>query len=652
MKRVLFLIAVLFVALASSCSYRQADKEVPSVDLYSDEIRAVLGRGLVSTIKDRGHVLLSWRLLPEDPDGVSFKIFRKEIGDKDENYKWIAQIDRTSYLDHGLHGKRYAYAVQPVQDGKEGRLSRESIPLSSVDGKAALVFDLGQPYKQARVVSGDLNGDGEPEFVVAYSAYQNVDPYESAWSKSEDTVKVAAFLPTGKRLWELDLGSGIEAGMDYQPMIVWDLDGDGRAEVILKTNKSQDPLDYSGERITVLDGMSGHVKREAKWPSPPWSPNRRRTGNLSDTAKGIWSDYNNDSRNYLAIAHLDGKDPYVIAARGTYKSQRIWALDKNLHRVWERNLGLDHYSTEGFPNISLGFWDRLTKFWSMNNKMEHLFSRFTTGSKVDQYRSTHYLPVADIDGDGKEEILWGERCIGENGKELWAIKEKIPYPGHPDVVFPADILPSRKGKEIFYAREGGVGKNEKIGMYLADSQGNILWARWGYHHIDKGWVGKITADQEGLQCLGVDLVDKQESKSGPWKLIEPLGFLWNAEGKLLGNPPASWYDSIPVDWDGDGVREIVFTKDGKIQKYGGPVVEKLSAECLWGADLYGDHREEIVAAPGDGKIYIFFNAGEFGGPPRVTPMADRQYKNDLSRTAMQSTVIPTEGGFIPRKMKR
>jgi hypothetical protein len=79
-------------------------------------------------------------------------------------------------------------------------------------------------------------------------------------------------------------------------------------------------------------------------------------------------------------------------------------------------------------------------------------------------------------------------------------------------------------------------------------------------------------------------------------------------------------------------------------------MEKLSANILWGADLFGDHREEIIAAPGDGKIYIFSNTTDVGSPARVTPMADRQYKNDLSRTAMQASRILTEGGYIPRKL--
>jgi hypothetical protein len=531
-------------------------------------------------------------------------------------------------VDNEANGRRYAYAIRPVQEGKEGKFSKESIFLSSIGGKASLVFDLGHPYRQAQVVTGDVNGDGEPDVVISYSDYPNVDPYEKARSRSEDTIKVAAFLPTGERMWTLDLGWGIEAGINYQPMVVWDLDGDGRAEVILKTNKSADPLNHDGERITVLDGMSGKIKKEAKWPS----------------LKDLGSDYNNDSRNYLAIAHLDGKDPYVIAVRGLYKAQRIWALDKNLRRVWERNLGLDHY----YPS---GLRGRLIKFWNIDDKMKYLWARLGKNSAPDQLRGSHSLPVADVNEDGKEEILWGERCIGENGRDLWAVKENMPYKGHPDVVFPAKILPSLKGKQTFYAREGWGEIKEKIGAYLVNDQGKILWADWGYHHIDRGWVGKIVPDQDGMQCLGIDIMEKQWSKEGA-ELIEPSGFLWGARGNLLGHPPSSWYYSFPVDRDGDGVREICVMEDGAIQKYGKPVTEKLSANCLWGADLFGDHREEVVAAPGDGKIYIFFHVGNMHIPPRVTPIADRQYKNDLSRTAMHGFVIPTEGGFIPRKGMR
>jgi hypothetical protein len=622
MKKAFIFLSIIIIFLELSCSRSNVGMDVSSDRLYSDERKAVLGRGVVSFPGKHGHASLSWRLLPEDPKGVAFNVYRKEIGSGDNAYVRIARTDLTSYSDKGAAGRRYAYAVRPVQEGKEGKFSGASIALSSVGGKAALAFDLGRPYQQARVATGDLNGDGEPEIVIAYSGYRNVDPYSKAWSKSGDTVKVAAFLPTGERMWTMDLGWGIEAGLNYQPMVVSDLDGDGRAEVILKTNKSGDPLDHEADRITVLDGASGRIKKETEWPS----------------LEGLGSDYNNDSRNYLAIAHLDGKDPYVIAVRGIYKAQRMWAFDKDMNRVWERNLGLDHY----YPT---GLRERLNKFWNIDDKVKYILGRIKGKPVPDLYRGSHSLPVCDIDEDGKEEILWGERCIGDKGKDLWAVKENMPYLGHPDVVFPAKIIPGRKGKQVFYAREGWGERGEKIGVYLVDHRGQLLWAHWGYHHMDRGWVGRIVPGQEGMQCLGIDIVEKVWNQEGA-KLIEPSGYLWGSGGNPMGNPPASWYFSFPVDWDGDGVREICIMEDGILQKYGESAMEKFPPNCLWGADLFGDHREEIVAAPGDGKIYIFFDTGAPKGVPRVTPMADRQYKNDLTRTAMHGYVIPTEGGTI------
>ena len=109
------------------------------------------------------------------------------------------------------------------------------------------------------------------------------------------------------------------------------------------------------------------------------------------------------------------------------------------------------------------------------------------------------------------------------------------------------------------------------------------------------------------------------------------------------------HGSFPVDWDGDGVREICM-RNGKVSRFAGPVVAKVDSNTIFGADLFGDHREEIVTAPAqDGKVYIFFNTAPLETPPRVTLLADRQYRNDVSRTAMQHNLIPFESGVrIPQ----
>lgn len=607
MRKIPLLFAVILLAYFSfSCSNEQIEQEIVNLNPYPEEQKAAIGRGLVALPKDGNRIFLSWRLLPNDPNNVSFNIYRKKGEEKETRLELIAQTNQTSYMDFDVQEKqRYSYAIRPVYEGKQGDFSQESPVTAKRTRQSAFVFDIGQDYKQARVATGDLNGDGELEVVISYSNNKNVDPYENAWQESEDTIKVAAFLHTGKRLWTIDLGWGIEAGAVYSPMVTWDIDADGRAEVLLKTNKSANPRNYESERLTILDGERGTIKNEVKWPS----------------VEGLKGDYNSDSRNYIAIAHIDGKNPYIIVARGLYKAQRIWAYDNKLNRVWERIIG------RHIHNPMRNKW--LKRIWS------RLFK--------DRARGSHSLPVADVNDDGKEEILWGEHCIGENGKNLWVIEERMPYYGHPDIVFIADILPSNKGKEIYYCREGWGGKDEKIGMFLADNRGKIIWARWGYTHVDGGWAARILAQEEGMQCYGFDIQRKEWSP----QTVEQIGissYLWTSDGNLLATPPKSWVMSFPVDWTGDGVREICM-ENGNVQKYNGPILARLGPGVLWGGDIFGDHREEIVAAPKDGKVYIFFNTEIMEIPPKVTRIADRQYKNDLSRTAMQINVIPTEGGY-------
>jgi hypothetical protein len=82
------------------------------------------------------------------------------------------------------------------------------------------------------------------------------------------------------------------------------------------------------------------------------------------------------------------------------------------------------------------------------------------------------------------------------------------------------------------------------------------------------------------------------------------------------------------------------------------VVAKLDSGAVWGGDIFGDHREEIVVAPMDGKVYVYFNTDLLRSLPRVTLLDDRKYKNDLSRTAMQMNMVPLEGGQLTSAILR
>jgi hypothetical protein len=186
-------------------------------------------------------------------------------------------------------------------------------------------------------------------------------------------------------------------------------------------------------------------------------------------------------------------------------------------------------------------------------------------------------------------------------------------------------------------------------MLLVDSKGKTIWGKWGYTHVDGGWVAKLLADQKGMQCFGFD-IEKKLWTPNSVNYREVSTFLWSSNGILFDNPPESWRSSFPVDWDGDGVHEVCMG-NGNVKKYKGPILARVGRGSLWGADLFGDHRSEIVVAPQTDKVYIIFNTEKNDNPPRITPIADRHYKNDLSRTAMQGNVYPYEGGYIPTLKK-
>jgi hypothetical protein len=249
---------------------------------------------------------------------------------------------------------------------------------------------------------------------------------------------------------------------------------------------------------------------------------------------------------------------------------------------------------------------------------------------IDISKGSRTLPIVDLDGDGKEELLWGEHCLGENGEDLWVIEK--PYPGQPDIVAAADVLPSKPGLEVYYTREGlSNGEiDDRIGVLLADFQGQPLWSHWGYTHLNGGWVARLIPGIREMQAYASDVKKRKISKNGT-SYIEVTHFLWDSKGELIGQPDYS--NSIIVDWNGDGIHEICMP-NGEVLGHDGAVYANLQAPCLWSADVFGDHREEIVTfSSGGSEVYIVFNTALLREPPQVTRLADRQVRNDLSRTA-------------------
>jgi len=618
------ILLISFSIFVPACIGGPANNITTRITPYPEEKAANIGRGLVALPIDNSRVFLSWRLLVSDVSGTTFDVYKINTLNGHEEY--LGNTEKTYFIDKMTSTTNVVNRYKVVAKGNDAPSASAETELASnaehiASNISGLSYDLGEEYRQARLLVGDLNGNGEFEVVIQYSKDKNLDPYErfKKIRKSSDTIKVAAFLKTGEILWKMDLGWGIEAGVVYSPMVLWDIDADGKAEVILKTNPSGDPENYENEKITILDGESGKIKKEARWPT---TNGLMHGPKIND--RGTRDVYNNLSRNYLAIAHLDGKNPTIIAARGTYLTQKIVAFDINLNKQWEKLIGLNNFNPLG-------------QIW----KFDHKFSRIVALLKKDKYRGSHMVPIVDIDGDGKEEILWGDMCIGEGGKELWKIEERSPYNGHPDIVFAADINPKSEGYEVFYCREGWGKSDNNIGMAQFNNRGELLWGKWGYTHVDGGWVAKVVPESVGLQSFGFDVNKKIWKKDG--KNYDSItGYLWNYDGSFIKEVSSTWAGSFPINWDGDEVREICLP-DGSIVNYEDRLINKINGRPQWSGDVYGDHRDELVVSAKGTKVYIMFNVSPLEISPKLTPVADRRYRNDLSRTALP--VVPMEGGY-------
>ncbi len=401
-----------------------------------------LDRGLVALTQADGSVYLGWRLLADDARRIGFDLYRSEVprgNGRKLNAKPITAS--CNYIDSTAQGKTWFYAV-----GEAGtRIGRRDWVKGSADPGFVRVKLQGN-YSAQKVGIADLDGDGRYDYLVKQPDF-NTDPYQQPgyWKKSQDTYKLEAYDHDGRFMWRYDMGWAIEEGIWYSPVVMFDVDGDGRAEVFCKAGEG-DPREPTGhvksgpEYLVMLDGLTGKIKKRLPWPS--------RDG---------FDDYNYYSRNLLGIAYLDGKRPHLVVERGTYKIIKIQTYDPDLKPVWE---------------------------WQ------------ATGEST-SYRGQgmHGMHAADLDGDGCDELVIGAAVIDHTGKPLWTLRK-----GHPDVCYVADIDPSHPGLEIFYGIEPGRQSNT---VCLVEAKtGTMIWGspEVTVHVHGQGMVGDIDPSHPGMEC--------------------------------------------------------------------------------------------------------------------------------------------------------
>jgi hypothetical protein len=331
------------------------------------------------------------------------------------------------------------------------------------------------------------------------------------------------------------MGWAIETGTWYSPYMVYDIDGDGKAEVYAKAGEG-DTREMDGkvlrgnEYMVRIKGESGIIEEKTEWLS-----------------KDGFDSYNRWSRNFLTVAYLDGQNPALIQQRGTYTIIKTRALDKNLQEIW---------------------------YWESSGKDE-------------KYRGQgqHGIMCADVDGDGKDEVVIGTAALDHDGTALWHTGL-----GHNDVGYVADIDPDRPGLEIFYGIET---RSPKNGTCLVDAAtGEIIWGypESTFHVHSQGMIGDIDPNYPGMECYA------GEAKGGS------KFFLWSAKGKRLADRDLWGLAPRAIWWDDDDLKEI--NHNNQLFKYEGDTLAQVEGKVLLVADVVGDWREEIITSlPGELRIY-------------------------------------------------
>ncbi|MBE0537209.1 MAG: silent information regulator protein Sir2 [Phycisphaerae bacterium] len=512
-----------------------------------------IDRGLVALERPDGSIFLSWRLLADDPADIAFEVRRNDT-------RLFITLPTCCVDGSAERGKTYTY--QLFRMGELEPLAAVTIQLTGAP-KPYIRIPLAGDYDFQKVGIADLDGDGVYEYLIKQPNF-NTDPYQQPgyWKRSTTTYKIEAYKADGTMLWQYDMGWSIEAGIWYSPWIVYDLDGDGRAEVYCKAGEG-DPRDDNGlvtsgpEYLVKLDGLTGKVLAKCDW-----------------LTRDGYEDYNRSQRNFLSIAYLDGKTPSLIVQRGTYSLIKVLALDKDLQKIW--------------------YWES------------------TQEQKKYSGQSSHNPLTADVDGDGKDELVIGGAVIDDDGKGLWTLEM-----GHPDYVYVADIDADNPGLEIYYGFET---RQKAGGLCVVDAAtGRKLWTHKEptVHIHGQGMAADILAEHPGIECWGGERDLKQR-------------WLYSAKGELLEFHETGPLAPRALWWDDDPQKEVVLS--GAIRKWGKDPIQKLEGNLIAVVDCIGDWREEaIVSVKGEIRIYTTTIPTQ---ERRVCLMQNHQYRMGVASQTM------------------
>lgn len=570
----------------------------PAYD-YSKLQQEKLGRGVVAIRENPSEVVVSWRYLSSDPVDTAFGIYRD--GQK------IAEVPAatgTFYRDAYKGSAKAVYTVKPMVGGKEteGMDGSYTLPADAPCGYVNIPLDRpdggvtpsGQSYTYSAndASIGDVDGDGQYEIILKWDPSNAHDNAHDGYTGS---VYFDCYRLTGEKLWRIDMGRNVRAGAHYTQFMVFDLDGDGKAEIVMKT--SDGTVDGTGKVIGDAqadyrepgdlsqpsggDFPKGDPRGKPRAGDAPRNQGRILTGNeyltvfngLTGAAmktidyippRGRLSDWGDDRANrsdrFLAcVAYLDGVHPSVVMCRGYYTRAVLAAFD----------------------------WD------GKDLKQRWVFDSNRPGCEAYAGQGNHNLRVGDVDGDGCDEIIYGSCAIDHDGTGLHSTRM-----GHGDALHLTQFAPDMKGLQVWDCHE-----NRRDGSSFRDAAtGEIL-----FQIKDTTDVGR---------CMAAD-IDPTNPGVEMWSIKS--GGIRNVKGEVINPNLKGVSINMAVWWDGDLLRELL--DKNVVSKYdweSGTCKPLVTFEgtvwnngtkanpCLQG-DIIGDWREEVLLRTEDNtalRLYV------------------------------------------------
>ena len=575
-------------------------------DLNAQYRMEFLTRGIYAVNAGNGKVFVSWRLLGTEDPGLSFNLYRTN-GNRTIKLNKQPIVKSTNFTDESADtiwpGN---YTVKAIINNKEEKTGSTFTLLANPKKYLSIPLRTPPGYSANDASVGDMDGDGIYEIVIHLTGRAK----DNSQAGITDPPVFQCYKLDGHFLWEINLGKNIREGAHYTQFMVYDFDGDGKAEIAMKTADGSidgkgkvigdSTKDYRNDRgyilsgpeyLTMFDGLTGEALSTIDFIPPRYG----KLNPTTDELKQMWGDgYGNRMDRFLAcVAYLDGHNPSLVMCRGYYTRSVLTAFN--------------------FRN------KKLEKLWTFD-------SDDPSGNNI-KYRGqgNHNLSVADVDGDGKDEIVYGAMTIDDNGKGLYSTGL-----GHGDALHVTDIDPSHPGLEVFDIQE----RFDDAGAHLTDAKtGEVLWKKASV---------KAGADGEGPgRACALDL-DPRYPGYECWVAGAGITGLFDCKGNKIAEktPPCN----MGIFWDGDALSEVLNGVNISKWDYMNSAMIKLfdgrddscasnngtkANPCL-SADLFGDWREEIICRTVDSKELRIYSTSIPTDIKLYTLMHNPQYRLSIA----------------------